>query len=57
MGRDGFLWVTTSSAIYRLVAAPLMVAGVPLIALGGGVPPVLVLSVQKPSPQLPADLR
>src|SRR5207245_3161326 len=36
MGRDGFLWVTTSSAIYRLVAAPLMIAGVPLIPLGGG---------------------
>jgi len=57
MGRDGFLWVTTSSAIYRLVAAPLMVAGVPLIALAGGTAAAAVPSEQKPSPRLPADLR
>jgi len=57
MGRDGFLWVTTSSAIYRLVAAPLMIAGVPLIALAGGTEPVAVPAIHKPSPRLPSDLR
>jgi len=57
MGRGGFLWVTTSSAIYRLVAAPLMIAGVPLIALAGGTAQVAVPAIQKPSPRLPSDLR
>jgi len=56
MGRDGFLWVTTSSAIYRLVAAPLMIAGVPLIPLGGGTAPLAVFTIQKPSPRLAPDL-
>jgi len=57
MGRGGFLWVTTSSAIYRLVAAPLMIAGVRLIALAGGTAQVAVPAIQKPSPRLPSDLR
>src|SRR3989449_7326415 len=56
MGRDGFLWVTTSSAIYRVVAAPLMVAGVPLIALAGWTAPLAVFTIQKPSPRLAPDL-
>src|SRR3989442_14592305 len=57
MGRGGFLWVTTSSAIYRLVAAPLMIAGVRLIALAGGTEPVAVPAIHKRSPRLPSDLR
>ena len=35
MGPDGFLWVTTASTIYRVVAAPAMVSGLPLIAFAG----------------------
>src|SRR5881409_2625036 len=35
MGLDGFLWVTTASTIYRVVAAPAMVSGLPLIAFAG----------------------
>ena len=57
MGRDGFLWVTTASSIYRLVAAPLLVAGVPLIALAGGIAPLAVPTIRQPGPRLPADLR
>src|SRR5438093_13615067 len=56
MGRDGFLWVTTASAIYRLVAEPLLVAGVPLIALAGGIAPLAVPVFRQPGPRLPADL-
>src|SRR3989454_10365890 len=57
MGRDGFLWVTTASAIYRLVAAPLMVAGAPLIALAGGSAILAVPTIRQPGLRLPADLR
>jgi glucose/arabinose dehydrogenase len=35
MGRDGFLWVTTSSTIYRLVDATVLGAGSPLPAVAG----------------------
>jgi len=35
MGRDGFLWVTTATAIYRLVATPMVASGVALIAFAG----------------------
>jgi len=57
MGRDGFLWVTTSSAIYRLLAGPPIVAGAPLIALGGGTALLAVPTIRQPGPPLPADLR
>jgi glucose/arabinose dehydrogenase len=35
MGRDGFLWLTTSSTIYRLVDATVLSAS-PLVAITGG---------------------
>src|SRR5881296_527233 len=56
MGRDGFLWVTTASAIYRLVPGPLLAAGVPLTALASGIAPLAVPTIRQPSPRLPADL-
>lgn len=33
MGRDGFLWVTTPSAIYRLAAAPTTMSGIEMMPL------------------------
>jgi len=40
MGRDGFLWVTTAAAIYRLVAQPALVQVL-------GLPPSLELWVRE----------
>ncbi len=54
MGHDGFLWVTTASTIYRLVAAPIMVAGVPFVALAG-MAVVAMPGVRKPNARLRAD--
>ena len=50
MGLDGFLWVTTASTIYRLVAAPAMVSGLPLIA-SAGLPIVAMPAVSSLSPR------
>ena len=57
MGRDGFLWVTTSSAIYRLLAGPPIVSGGPLIALGDATALLAVPSIRQPGLRFPADLR
>ncbi len=35
MGRDGFLWLTTPTAIYRLTAAPTIMSGATRFALAG----------------------
>jgi hypothetical protein len=48
MGRDGFLWLTTSSTIYRLVDATVLISASPLVGITGGgvaaVSPVTKLS-------------
>jgi len=50
MGLDGFLWVTTASTIYRVVAAPTIAASFPLIAFAG-LPIVAMAAVSTPSPR------
>jgi hypothetical protein len=35
MGRDGFLWITTTSTIYRLIDATVLGAASPLAGLAG----------------------
>jgi len=50
MGLDGFLWVTTASTIYRVVAAPTIAASFPLIAFAG-LPIVAMAAVSTPNPR------
>jgi len=52
MGLDGYLWVTTPSAIYRLVPAPAPVSALPAVSL-----PIAGFAMSLCAPTTPVDKR